>query len=548
MATIGEAKLSITLNGGIQSSNFGSNSFSLANTGGKAIAKVEIDVTGALFSDTVFDPFGVAGDTVSKKLTINTNGATGVKAPSDSTSYIGTGGKPGYEKIQLTFDPNVNGGFQPGEAIGFAVDMDPNSIAGSQKSTLDAGSKPTWDVGGVSGAELIGSKFTVTFTDGTTAQGQLQGVKNSTTTKSQGGAQALATQAASAGPVTLTVEGLTPGQSGTYSDAPQVVISGPADQTARIVLAKGFVQPVSNQFEGPYAAQFDAQIASLFASKFPANNAVQFQVVDIPLTGGAQDITSKFNFTSVPVSGVANPDRLPLGFVASVIDPAKGDLPIGPVTAPIYLRATNVGPLASDDTASTAAGTAVTLPVLANDTDGDGDVLRLWSTTQGANGSVVKNSNGTLTYTPKAGFTGSDTFTYTVADGQGGQDTASVNVTVGSGSTGTKVHAINAGGTAYTTTGGVAYSADQFFSGGKTFKTTAAIANTVDDALYQSERFGAFSYAMPVADGTYKVTLKFAENFFTAAGKRVFDVTAEGKLVIDNLDIWTGGGRQGQRL
>ena len=43
-------------------------------------------------------------------------------------------------------------------------------------------------------------------------------------------------------------------------------------------------------------------------------------------------------------------------------------------------------------------------------------------------------------------------------------------------------------------------------------------------------------------NGTYKVTLKFAENFFTAAGKRVFDVTAEGATVVNDLDIWTAAG------
>ncbi|WP_201864484.1 malectin domain-containing carbohydrate-binding protein [Microvirga soli] len=105
--------------------------------------------------------------------------------------------------------------------------------------------------------------------------------------------------------------------------------------------------------------------------------------------------------------------------------------------------------------------------------------------------------------------------------------------------------ALNAGGAAFSAGNGTPYLADQYFSGGNTFATTAAIANTTDDALYQNERYGgSFGYAIPLANGSYSVTLQFAENYFDASGKRVFDVTAEGSLVIDNLDIWSAAGNQ----
>ncbi|MEM7240113.1 MAG: malectin domain-containing carbohydrate-binding protein, partial [Pseudomonadota bacterium] len=136
----GEAQFSITADSNdVQISNFGSNSFQITNTGSKDIAKVEIDVTNALFEDAVFDPFGVAGDSTAKLLTINTAGGTGVIAPdhgtvgNPGTTYIGTGGIEGFEGVQLLFDGDVSGGFNPGETIGFSVDMDPNSIAGSTK-------------------------------------------------------------------------------------------------------------------------------------------------------------------------------------------------------------------------------------------------------------------------------------------------------------------------------------------------------------------------------------------------------------------------------
>jgi hypothetical protein len=55
--------------------------------------------------------------------------------------------------------------------------------------------------------------------------------------------------------------------------------------------------------------------------------------------------------------------------------------------------------------------------VLANDIDVDGDTLTVTSVTQGANGSVIDNGDGTITYTPDPDWNGVDTYTYTVSDG-----------------------------------------------------------------------------------------------------------------------------------
>jgi hypothetical protein len=70
----------------------------------------------------------------------------------------------------------------------------------------------------------------------------------------------------------------------------------------------------------------------------------------------------------------------------------------------------------------------VTIAVLANDTDPDGDPLTLTGVTQGKHGTVVL-ARGMVTYTPEANFTGTDDFTYTVSDGHD-TDTARVTVTV----------------------------------------------------------------------------------------------------------------------
>jgi hypothetical protein len=98
---------------------------------------------------------------------------------------------------------------------------------------------------------------------------------------------------------------------------------------------------------------------------------------------------------------------------------------------------------------------------------------------------------------------------------------------------------VNAGGGAYTDKAGNTWSADTAFSGGGTYSITGAIAGTTDGRLYQSERNGNMSYAFSVPDGTYTVTLKFAELYWTAAGQRVFNVSINGKVLLTNFDILT---------
>ena len=107
---------------------------------------------------------------------------------------------------------------------------------------------------------------------------------------------------------------------------------------------------------------------------------------------------------------------------------------------------------------------------------------------------------------------------------------------------GAVVFALNAGGGAYTAADGTAYAADAGASGGRTYTTSDAVAGTPDDVLYQSERYGTFGYSVPLDDGTYQVTLQLAEVYFTAPGRRVFSVTAEGAPVVASLDLFAEAG------
>jgi hypothetical protein len=90
----------------------------------------------------------------------------------------------------------------------------------------------------------------------------------------------------------------------------------------------------------------------------------------------------------------------------------------------------NDAPVANPDDAATPAGAPIVINVLANDTDADGDVLAVSAVSTPAHGTAVVLLDGTVRYTPAAGFVGSDTFTYTARDPAGATSTATVRVSV----------------------------------------------------------------------------------------------------------------------
>jgi hypothetical protein len=101
---------------------------------------------------------------------------------------------------------------------------------------------------------------------------------------------------------------------------------------------------------------------------------------------------------------------------------------------------------------------------------------------------------------------------------------------------------------------------DTYFLGGnalvrRTNPARDAEPAAPDNALYASERWGHFSYALPVAPGSYKVTLKFCEGHLgprnTGAGGvggRVFDVHCNGVALLKDFDIVREAGGEGRPL
>jgi hypothetical protein len=99
----------------------------------------------------------------------------------------------------------------------------------------------------------------------------------------------------------------------------------------------------------------------------------------------------------------------------------------------------------------------------------------------------------------------------------------------------------------YTSSTGANFRADSFFSGGLLNASTHAITGTPDPTLYQTERYGQFTYSVPVANGTYDVRLHFVELYYGTVvpggvGKRVFSIDIGNTPVspdLPNIDVYS---------
>jgi hypothetical protein len=107
---------------------------------------------------------------------------------------------------------------------------------------------------------------------------------------------------------------------------------------------------------------------------------------------------------------------------------------------------------------------------------------------------------------------------------------------------------------------GQQWQSDSYFLGGNALVRTTNPAQesnsiTPDMALYASERWGNFSYAIPAADGRYRVTLKFCEGHYGkrnsgggGLGSRVFDVYCNGVALLKDFDIMKEAGGEGRPI
>jgi VCBS repeat-containing protein len=191
----------------------------------------------------------------------------------------------------------------------------------------------------------------------------------------------------------------------------------------------GATAPVA--YDGAAQGNEDTALAGTLAATDADGDGLEFSVVDGPANGNVV-LNADGTFTYTPNADFNGPDQ----FTYKVND---GSSDSNIATVMLTVDPVNDAPVAVADGVETGENAARLVEVLGNDSDIDaGAMLSVESVdTTGTKGTVVLNSDGTISYDPNGQFealaqgdTASDTFSYTVRDESGAQDTATVTVTV----------------------------------------------------------------------------------------------------------------------
>jgi subtilase family serine protease len=213
--------------------------------------------------------------------------------------------------------------------------------------------------------------------------------------------------------------------------------------------------------------------------------------------------------------------------------------------------------LVATGTGSTQPPTVPSAPTGLSATAGDGQVTLTWNGSSGATSynvyrSLTKGGEGATAYKKgitstsftDTGLTDGTTYYYTVtavnSAGESGQS-SEVSATPQKSST---VVAIDSGGGA-----AGSFVSDTDYSGGHRYSTfhsidTSRVTNPAPQSVYQTERWGNFTYTVPnlTPGASYTIRLHFAEIYWNSAGARLFNVNINGTQVLTNFDIFASAG------
>ena len=197
---------------------------------------------------------------------------------------------------------------------------------------------------------------------------------------------------------------------------------GAATGTVSVTITAVNDAPVAVDDTATTAEDTPANIAVLANDTDVDGDRLSVTAVSVPAHGSTA-INSDGTITYAPAANYDGPDT----FTYTIGDGHGGT---AGATVAITVTGVNDAPVATNDTAITAEDTPVTIAVLGNDTDVDGDTLLVTAASTPPHGSAAINPDGTITYTPVADYNGADGFTYTISDGHGGTASAPVTVTV----------------------------------------------------------------------------------------------------------------------
>ncbi len=225
---------------------------------------------------------------------------------------------------------------------------------------------------------------------------------------------------------------------GATTQTPSFIADRAGDFIVQLIVNDGFVD------SAPDTAVITTSNTRPVANAGPDQTVAQGATVSLDGSGSTDangdPLTFFWSLTTTPAGSGAvldNADQAIANFVADLpglfvaqLVVNDGSLDSLPDTTTVTVNvAANRDPSAVNDAASMDEDAApILIPVLANDSDPDGDALTIASVSAPANGvaTIVGNQ---VQYTPNADFNGTNVFGYSISDGRGGTSSALITVT-----------------------------------------------------------------------------------------------------------------------
>lgn len=223
---------------------------------------------------------------------------------------------------------------------------------------------------------------------------------------------------------------------GTYTYTPSANFNGPDRLTYKVT--DGTLELAIATVEIGVTAVNDAAEATNDAISLAEDNSARIDVLVNDRDIDEDPLTT--NVVSGPVHGTLvhngdgtfsyTPDHNFFGSDSFTYRANDGQADSGLATVAITVTAVNDAAEAIDDLITIAEDAAIRIDVLANDADVEGDALTATVVTGPTHGTLVRNTDGTFTYTANRDYFGADSFTYKANDGQVDSNLATVNITV----------------------------------------------------------------------------------------------------------------------
>lgn len=221
--------------------------------------------------------------------------------------------------------------------------------------------------------------------------------------------------------VTVNLDGTftyTPNTGYVGSDSFTVLISdglgGIAIATATVTVTD--LPPVTADVS--ISTSINLPVSGIVTATDPEGDPLSYSLLSSPVNGFAE-VNPDGTFTYTPNPGFLGPDAFTI-----LVSDGKG----GTAVSTVNVQVVNLPPIVQNSVLSTVQPIPVTGAVIASDPDGDPLTYTIQSLP--ANGTLFLNLDGTFTYTPAAGFYGTDFFTVTVSDGRGGTAVAAITINV----------------------------------------------------------------------------------------------------------------------